>query len=140
MRSNRLQLPPPITFGRSKVWRGDIQTLQKEVSAISPCCYPPKIPKLHITKNQPNTNPTNQRHRNRTLTARWSHQTTPRQHKKPVPKPPRNRAAPRSLQRNRSSLSPQTPKHKHTNKSLPTLQYSISSDGPRQFDAQTPHR
>jgi ABC-type ATPase with predicted acetyltransferase domain len=34
--------PPPMTFGRSKVWKGDIKALQNEVSAISRVVIHPK--------------------------------------------------------------------------------------------------
>lgn len=34
--------PPPITFGRSKVWRGNIHQLQEEISAISRVVIHPK--------------------------------------------------------------------------------------------------
>jgi ABC-type ATPase with predicted acetyltransferase domain len=34
--------PPPITFGRSKVWKGNIHQLQEEVSAISRVVIHPK--------------------------------------------------------------------------------------------------
>ncbi|MCL4430318.1 MAG: ABC transporter ATP-binding protein [Chloroflexi bacterium] len=40
--------PPPITFGRSKVWRGNIQQLQNEVSLISRVVIHPKYRSISL--------------------------------------------------------------------------------------------